>query len=373
MSSALIFLAAALVLSAAIVAAALVLAARRPRGTEQAAGALDRLATTQSEIAGRFNQALAAQTELQNVLAGRLDALDRRLGESLTETASRTAETLGGIQTRLSVIDEAQKNITALSGQVVSLQEILGNKQTRGAFGQQQMETIIADALPPKLYAFQAQLSNGNRPDCLIRLPNAATAIVIDSKFPLEGFAMLRAAQEAEVKAAIARVRADVLKHVKDIAAKYLIPGETQTPAIMFVPSESLYADLHEFCPDVIQRAAREQVVVVSPSILMLAIATVQTLLKDARMREQANLIQREVGLLLQDVGRLSERVGALQRHYGQGEADLKEITISVEKIAKRATAIETVEIAPAAEPAPRLSDNGHENGKRNGQTAVLT
>jgi len=322
---------------------------RRSNGEETRllAARLDAVAAAQNEISGRFAQALAGQTELQNVLAGRLEALDRRLGESLTETASRTAETLGGIQTRLSVIDEAQKNITALSGQVVNLQEILANKQARGAFGQQQMEAIVADVLPPNLYSFQASLSNGSRPDCLIRLPNANAAIVIDSKFPLESFAALRAADENGHKAAIASVRADVLKHVKDIASKYLIAGETQSPAIMFVPSESIYADLHEFCPDVFQRALREQVVIVSPSILMLAVMTVQTIMKDARMREQASLIQKEVGLLMQDTKRLGDRVLALQRHYRQGEVDLQEIVTSTEKIVSRAGKIEAVDLSP--------------------------
>jgi len=323
---------------------------RRGNGEESRllAARLDAVAAAQNEISGRFAQALQGQTELQNVLAGRLDALGGRLGESLTETASRTAETLGGIQTRLNVIDEAQKNITALSGQVVNLQEILANKQARGAFGQQQMEAIVADVLPSCLYSFQASLSNGSRPDCLIRLPNASAAIVVDSKFPLESFASLRTADDTGRRAAIASVRTDVLKHVKDISSKYLIAGETQSPAIMFVPSESIYADLHEFCPDVFQRALREQVVIVSPSILMLAVMTVQTIMKDARMREQANLIQKEVGLLLQDTKRLDERVRALQRHFEQGSGDLRDIVISTEKIVRQAGRIEAVDLSPA-------------------------
>jgi DNA recombination protein RmuC len=324
---------------------------RRGNGSSPLSTQLDAVTAAQNEISGRFAQALAGQTELQTLLAGRLDALDLRLGERLSETATRTAETLGGIQTRLNVIDEAQKNIAALSGQVVSLQEILGNKQARGAFGQQQMEAIVADVLPHNLYSFQAPLSNGSRPDCLIRLPNAKAAIVIDSKFPLESFAALRTADEAGRKSATAAVKSDVLKHVKDIASKYLIPEETQTPAIMFVPSESIYADLHEFCPDVFQRALREQVVIVSPSILMLAIMTIQTVMKDARMREQASLIQKEVGLLMQDTKRLAERVLALQRHYAQGEVDLKEVAVSTEKIIKRAGSIEAVDLTPAETP----------------------
>ena len=325
----------------------------RPRVDTEAllAPRLEALSAAQSEIAGRFAQAIAGQGELQNMLAQRLEALDKRLGDSLKETATKTAETLGGIQTRLSVIDEAQKNISALSGQVVGLQEILSNKQARGLFGQTQMEAIIADALPPGSYEFQATLSNGNRPDCVIHLPGANTVIVIDSKFPLESFSALRAAGEAEQKGAAAAVRTDMLKHVKDIAERYLIPGETQMPAIMFVPSESIYAELHENFPDVIRRAHAAQVIVVSPNILMLAIATVQTLMKDARMREQANLIQKEVGTLLVDVKRLGERVVNLQRHFNQAEGDIKDIATSTEKIVKRAGAIEAVELTSGETP----------------------
>jgi DNA recombination protein RmuC len=311
---------------------------------------LEAITTSQNEIAGRFAQALAGQTELQNMLAQRLEALDRRLGEGLKESATKTAETLGGIQTRLVVIDEAQKNISALSGtlsgQVVSLQEIFSNKQARGLFGQTQMEAIVADALPPGSYEFQATLSNGSRPDCVIRLPGSKTSIVIDSKFPLESFTALNAAGEADRKAAAAAVRGDMLKHVKDIAEKYLLPGETQTPAIMFVPSESIYAELHENFPDVIQRSQRAQVIVVSPNILMLAITTVQTVMKDARMREQADLIRNEVGVMLQDVRLLGERVGKLQTHFGQADADIKNILISTGKIASRAEKIEKVELS---------------------------
>lgn len=341
---------ATLLLVAGVLLALIFTISRRHDGVEGPllSARLEAVAAAQNEISGRFAQALAGQTELQSLLAGRLEALDRRLGEGLTETASRTAETLGGIQTRLSVIDEAQKNIAALSGQVVNLQEILANKQTRGAFGQQQMEAIIADVLPQKLYNFQASLSNGTRPDCLIRLANASAAIVIDSKFPLESFASLRSADENGRRAAIASVRTDVLKHVKDIASKYLIAGETQSPAIMFVPSESIYADLHEFCPDVFQRALREQVVIVSPNILMLAVMTVMTIMKDARMREQASLIQKEVGLLMQDTKRLDDRVRALQKHFEQSEGDVRDILVSTEKIVRQAGKIEAVDLTPS-------------------------
>ena len=298
---------------------------------------LDDIIRGQGAIAEQFRQTSA-----------QVEALKARLGESLTENATRTAETLGGIGARLTVIDEAQKNISALSGQVVSLQQVLSNKQARGAFGQVQMEEIVRDGLPPSLYDFQFTLSNRNRPDCIIRMPGNAAVLVIDSKFPLEGFeGIRRAATEEDKKIAFAKVRATVAKHVADIAEKYLIPGEVQTPAIMFVPSESIYADLHDGFSDVIQKAHRANVIVVSPNILMLAINTIQTVMKDARMREQADLIRKEVGVLLNDVRLLSDRVSKLQSHFNQADADIKNILISTSKITSRAERIEKVELAP--------------------------
>ena len=336
-------------LGLSLVAAALIIAFSRQRPKEPKADhRIDSLLSQQGAIAAQFQQSAVAQSQLSQ----RIDALNQRLGESLKETTDKTAQTLGSIGARLSAIDEAQKNITALSGQVVSLQEILANKQTRGAFGQAQMEEIVRDGLPANLFAFQATLSNNSRPDCVIRLPGASASIVIDSKFPLEGFeALRRASNDEERKAATARVRRDVQLHVNDIADKYILPGETQTPAIMFVPSESIYAELHDGFADLIQKAHRQQVIVVSPNILMLAINTIQTVMKDARMREQASLIQREVGTLLLDVRRLGERVDALRRHLGQSETDIKEIGISIEKIAKRADAIQQVELAEHERP----------------------
>jgi DNA recombination protein RmuC len=314
---------------------------------------LRELAAAQSEIAGRFSQAIESQSrshsDLQRAVAERLEALDNRLGENLKESAAKTAETLGGLQLRLELIDSAQKNLMDLSGQVVGLQQILSNKQARGAYGQGQMEAIVRDALPAGVFEFQATLSNKNRPDCLIRLPGTKTAIVIDSKFPLEAFELLKSAgSDSEKRASEARVRADVGKHVKDIAEKYLIPGETQAPAIMFVPSESLYAELHDSFSDLIQKAQRAQIIVVSPNILMLAINVVQTVMKDARMREQASLIQKEVGLLLNDVRLLSDRVGKLQAHLGQAEGDIKGILISAGKVVGRAERIERVDLQPS-------------------------
>jgi DNA recombination protein RmuC len=341
-----------IVLAAAVIVGALIVAFARPKSAAvEPAGPdprLDTLLAKQGEIGGQFTQTVAAQEALARTLGERLEALEKRVGTSLQESAAKTGETLGGIQTRLTVIDEAQKNISALSGQVVSLQQVLANKQARGAFGQAQMEEIVRDGLPASLYDFQFTLSNKNRPDCIIRIPGNKALLVIDSKFPLEGFdALRRAGNEDEKKAALAQVRASVGKHVADIAEKYLIPGEVQTPAIMFVPSESLYADLHDSFADVIQNAHRANVIVVSPNILMLAINTIQTVMKDARMREQADLIKKEVGALLNDVRLLGERVEKLQRHFNQADGDIRDILVSTGKITGRAERIEKVELAP--------------------------
>jgi DNA recombination protein RmuC len=335
-----------IILAVAVVAAALIFAFARPRPMEPVRPdpRLDELIRGQGIMAGRFEQTVAAQ----NQLSGRLDDLNKRLGDSLKETSEKTAETLGGIQTRLTVIDEAQKNISALSGQVVSLQQVLSNKQARGAFAQAQMEDIVRDGLPPSLYDFQFTLSNRNRPDCVIRIPGNKALVVIDAKFPLECFSLLRqAGNDDEKKSAQARVRSDVGKHVTDIASKYLIPSEVQTPAIMFVPSEAIYADLHAEFDDVIQKAHRAQVMVASPNILMLAINVIQTVMKDARMREQADLIKKEVGVLVGDVKRLSERVAKLQAHFSQAETDLRDITVSTDKIIARGERIGKAELGP--------------------------
>ncbi|HJR55621.1 MAG TPA: DNA recombination protein RmuC [Rhizomicrobium sp.] len=335
-----------IILAVAVVAAAAIFAFARPKAALPAAPdpRLDTVLQGQATIAEQFRATVAAQA----ALTAQIDALKEKMGESLAANAQKTGETLGGIQTRLTVIDEAQKNISALSGQVVSLQQVLSNKQSRGAFGQVQMEEIVRDGLPSSLYEFQFTLSNKNRPDCIIRLPGQNALLVIDSKFPLEGFDLLRrAGSEEEKKAALAQVRVAVGKHVADIAEKYLIPGEVQTPAIMFVPSESIYADLHDSFADLIQKAHRTHVIVVSPNILMLAINTIQTVMKDARMREQADLIRKEVGAMLNDVRLLSDRVSKLQSHFNQADADIKNILISTAKITGRAERIEKVELAP--------------------------
>ncbi len=310
-----------------------------------------------AEMTGRlhtFMQATANRdAHMTQNLNERLDGVTFKLGQNLHENNERTGQHLRVLHERLAVIDTAQKNLTELSTQMVGLQDILANKQTRGAFGQAQMEAVIADRLPASAYAFQPTLSNGTRPDCIVKMPDGGLDIVIDAKFPLEAFTAFREASEApETKAASQQLRADMGKHIKDISKKYLIPGETQETALMFVPSESIYADLHEKFDDVVQKAYRARVMIVSPTMLMLAVQTLQTLFRDSQMREQAGVIQQEVGRMMDDVHRLRDRVLALQKHFGMANKDIDLILTSSEKVTKRALKIGQVELEEGDEPA---------------------
>jgi DNA recombination protein RmuC len=330
------------------------------------------LARLQAETAGRLQamgEALAGrQAELARVLSERLDSVSSRLGASLESTTKQTVDRLQNLHERLAVIDHAQKNLSELSTQVTSLRDVLANKQARGAFGQASMEAIVQDRLPKGFYAFQYTLTNNRRPDCVIFLPDKRP-LVIDAKFPLEAVTALRdAASDDARKVAAQRIRQDVAKHVADIAERYLIPGETQDLALMFVPSESIYAELHDGFDDVVQKAYRARVVIVSPSLLMLAIQVMQQILKDARMREAADQIRTEVGRMMEDLSRLRERVLKLQQHHTQTGDDLRNILISSEKIEKRAGKIEEMEFddpdgAPSADviaaPLPRRLEAG--------------
>jgi DNA recombination protein RmuC len=328
--------------------------------SEQLDTRMAEFARLQADTAGRLQamgEALVGrQAELSRVLSERLDAVTHRVGQSLETTTQQTVERLQGLHERLAVIDSAQKNITDLSTQVTSLRDVLANKQTRGAFGQARMEAIVQDGMPKGSYEFQYTLSNRTRPDCVVFLPDTRP-LVIDAKFPLEAVTALRDARsEEERKAACQRVRTDVAKHVTDIAVKYLIAGETQETALMFVPSESVYAELHDGFDDVVQKAYRARVVIVSPSLLMLSIQVMQQILKDARMREAADIVRTEVIRMMDDIGRLRERVQKLQAHFGQANEDMRQILISTDKIDKRASRIEELEFDGAGEADP--SDN---------------
>jgi DNA recombination protein RmuC len=307
------------------------------------------LARIQAETAGRIHVMgdvlTGRQAELARVMADRLDTVTHRVGQSIEATTRHTVASLQQLHERLAVIDGAQKNLTELTSQVTSLREVLANKQARGAFGQGRMEAIVRDGLPKGSFAFQFTLSNKTRPDCVVFLPGDHRPIVVDAKFPLEAITALREARtDEERKQAAQRVRQDMARHVADISERYLIPGETQDMALMFVPAESVYAELYDGFDDVIQKAYRAQVVLVSPSLLMLAIQVMQHILKDARMREAAHEIRTEVGHLTDDLGRLRERVLKLQNHFGQANDDIAQILISADKITRRGGRIEALE-----------------------------
>jgi DNA recombination protein RmuC len=344
------------VLAGLILAGLAVLIARSRRSSFARAAELADMRTV--ELAARVQQMgellARAQSQLQATVNDRLDAVTQHLGTSMQTATRHTAENLQKLNERLAVIDHAQKNLTELASQVTSLRDVLSNKQTRGAFGQGRMEAIIQDGLPKGSYEFQHTLKNGKRPDCVVLLPDQRP-LVIDAKFPLEAVTAFRDGKtEDERKYAAARVRQDVMKHVNDIAGKYLCPGETQDVALMFVPSESVYAELHDSFDDVVQKAYRAQVMMVSPTLLMLAIQVIQQIQKDSRMREAADTIRTEVGAMMKDVRLLGERVRKLQTHFGQASEDLNTILTSAGRIERRAGRIEELDFdgpeAPAAD-----------------------
>lgn len=315
----------------------------------------------QAETAGRV-QSMAEvlsqrQSELARAVAERLDSTTYRLGESMNTAARATHESLTRLAERLVLVEAAERSLTDLSAQVMSLRQTLANKQARGAFGQARMEAIISDGLPKDAFAFQYTLSGGRRPDCAVFLPGDARPLLIDAKFPLESVTAFREAASAEMrKEAAQRLRGDLMKHVNDVAERYLVPGETQDIALIFVPSESVYGEIHEHFDAVIQQAFRARVILVSPSLLMLAVQVVQAIAKDARMREQADLIRAEVGALVQDVTRLKERVSDLGKHFAQASDDVARVLVSADKIAKRGARLEQLEFEEPASDAPAMA-----------------
>ncbi len=320
--------------------------ADRARMAETAAN----IAKAQAEMAGRLAQiaesSASGQAAISKTLEERLDAVGKRLGDGLEQSSAKTAESLGDLKKHLSVIDQAQAKITGLTEQVVNLQDLLANKQARGAFGEIQLEDLVSNILPPSIYEFQFTLSNGKRADCLIRLPAPPGPIVVDAKFPLESYEALRAAKDDAARVQASRsFTTDLQKHIADIAEKYILPGETADSALMFLPSEAIYAELHSNFRNVVERAHRAKVWIVSPTTLWALLNTVRAVLKDARMHEQAGVIQKEVHILLNDVQRLDERVGKLQQHFSQADEDMRKIRISTDKISKRGQQIEDVEL----------------------------
>ena len=303
---------------------------------------IQKLSEGQERLTGGLQTVSEAQAKAQlsmiNMMEERLAKVQLQMNENLSHSSRRTAQSLGDLQQRLSTIDKAQEKITKLSGDVLSLQDILSNKQTRGAFGEIQLTDIVSKALPSDGFELQATLSTGKRADCLIKLPNPPGPIVIDSKFPLEAYEALRnASSETETSSAVRLFRTSVRKHIKDISEKYIVEGETADGAILFLPSEAVYAELHANFSDLVREGFSARVWIVSPTTCMATLNTMRAILKDARMREQAGAIRNELAVLYQDVDRLGVRVESLDRHFNQAAKDISDIKISADKAGRRA------------------------------------
>jgi DNA recombination protein RmuC len=348
----------AVVLAALASALIAVLIMRRDRsgaGIGELTARLKQLTEQQEFAQGQLGQRLQAQERaLSEAVDKRLGELGLRVSESLQKSSQLTQETMGDLKSRLAVIDAAQTKITELSTQVVSLQDILANKQARGAFGEIQLQDLVENILPPSAYEFQAALGDGKRVDCLLKLPNPPGSIAVDAKFPLESYNALRAARDDVARLTAQRAFTLALRtHIAAIADKYIVPGETAESALMFLPSEAVYAELHANFGAVVEESYRRRVFIVSPTTLWAMLNTLRAVLKDVRMREQASVIQREVMVLLDDIRRLDERVGKLQRHLGQTGDDIREIRTSTEKIQKRGERIESLELEDPVEATP--------------------
>jgi DNA recombination protein RmuC len=313
-------------------------------GQERLAGGLHHVSETQA----------VSQTAMLQVMEQRLAEVQRQMTEALHGTSTRTARSLGELQTRLETIDKAQANIEKLSGNVLSLQDILSNKQTRGAFGEIQLHDIVQKALPKDAYTMQATLGNGRRADCLIHLPNPPGPIVIDAKFPLEAYEAIRRADTPRgVQEAAQQMRTAVRAHIRAIAEKYIVEGETADGALMFLPSEAVYAELHANFPELVREGFAVKVWIVSPTTCMATLNTMRAVLKDARMREQAGAIRKELALLHGDVERLGVRVESLDRHFGQAAKDIEDIKVSSEKAGKRARRLDNFDFEELAPDTP--------------------
>lgn len=317
-------------------------------GQHQLAGGLTHVSEAQA----------AAQSNMLTLMEQRLAEVSAKMNENLQGSATRTARSLGELQQRLQTIDKAQENIEKLSGNVLSLQDILSNKQTRGAFGEIQLNDIVTKALPSDSYTLQAKLSNGSRPDCLIHLPNPPGPIVIDAKFPLEAYERLRAAgNDWEVNEAAKQLRTSVKTHIKAISDKYLIEGETADGALMFLPSEAVYAELHANFPELVREGFAARVWIVSPTTCMATLHTMRAILKDARMREQTGAIRKALKLLHRDVEIIGEKAGKLETHLRQAGEDVSGVLTAATRAGKRADRLDNFdfeELAPDAD-TPRV------------------
>ncbi len=317
-------------------------------GQMQLSGGLTRVAESQAQ----------SQTATLQLMEARLGDVTRQMGDSLTGASTRTARSLGELEQRLQTIDRAQEKIEKLSGNVLSLQDILSNKQTRGAFGEIQLNDIVGKALPPDSYTLQATLSNGKRADCLIHLPKPPGPIAVDAKFPLEPWeAMRNATTDAEARSAAQAFRTAVKKHIRDVSERYVLDGETADGALMFLPSEAIYAELHGAFPELVREGFAARVWIVSPTTCMATLTTMRAILKDARMREQAGAIRKALRQLHRDVEIVVERVGKLDTHFAQARADIDGIGTAAERAGKRAKRLDAFDFEAIEPSEPSEAD----------------
>ncbi len=315
------------------------------------------LQDTLKGMTAQFNERVQ---QLSQTVDGRLNEISGKVAERLDEGFKKTNETFTSVMTRLAVIDEAQKKIEGLATNVVSLQEILGDKRSRGAFGEVQLEALVRNSLPPDAYAFQHTLKSGARADCVLVLPEPTGTVCVDSKFPLENYSRMfdDSLPPAERDAARRQFKADVKKHVDDIAAKYIVEGETSDGAVMFLPAEAVFAEIHAYHPDLVEHAQKKRVWLTSPTTLMAVLNTARAVIRDSETRRMAHVIKDELAKLAKDFARFDERMKKLASHIEQASKDVGEVRISSDKISKRFAQIERVELEhPHVEPTMRLLD----------------
>ncbi len=291
-------------------------------------------------------QHLAASVEnLEKKVDTRLEQISGRVSERLDEGFKKTNETFVSVMARLATIDEAQKKIDGLTSNVVTLQELLGDKRSRGAFGEVQLEGLVRNILPVQAFDMQHTLPNGTRADCVLKLPEPTGMVAVDSKFPLENYHRMFDGSDAERALAARQFKADVRKHVDDISGKYIIPNVTSDGAVMFVPAEAVFAEIHARHPDVVDYAMQRRVWVVSPTTLMAVLNTARAVMKDVETRKQIHIIKDELGKLGKDFGRFDERMRKLADHIRQANKDAEDVQISSRKITEQFARIERVEL----------------------------
>ena len=331
------------------------------------------LGTNRELLLGRMNEEARAEQELlqstlrtiTQQLADRADAMSKnvdlrleqlagKVDQRLEEGFRKTNETFSNVMARLATIDEAQKKIDSLTTNVVSLQELLGDKRSRGAFGEVQLEGLVRNLLPPDAYEFQAQLTPSLRVDCLLKLPQPTGFVPVDSKFPLENYQRMMdpSLPSVERNATQALFRSDVKKHIDDIAKKYIIPGKTADGAVMFLPAEAIFAEIHAYHPELVAFAQTKRVWIVSPTTLMAILNTARAVLKDVETRKQVHVIQQELTRLARDFGLFEQRMEKLAQHIRQAHEDVEQVHISSRKISTRFREIERVELAGDVDPA---------------------